>query len=287
MFKKLFLTVIFFAFISSNLFAQKSGTSDRNYKLKLFNSKPSIEVSYGSSYINLDGNSFNLANAGLLELKLGFSTQRESRYGKNILNYKNRYLFLSNASSDNSAKSNNSGVANNMWRFGFGNKEGYGLKIGSFSIMPYNSNSFDWSEFKYTNPYGNTDSQTENYYTPLNDFANTFRFGRTGEAGINFQITPGFSIQPKYEIADIFPRHLFGKQVMSSIIEYGGLFAIDGFTKAVMRNAPVAGTVVNFILKNAYEYGFYQLCKNQMYWPFTSVAPLRYYTFKLGMAFTF
>lgn len=284
MFKKLFLTVSFFVFISSSIFAQKSGTSERYNKLKLFNSKPSIEVSYGSSYINLDGNNFNLANAGLLELKLGFSSQYESSYGKNILSYHNRYLFLSNTSSDNSAKSDNSGTVNNMWRFGLGNKEGYGIKFSSFSILPYNSNSFDWSEFKYTNPGG---AQTENYYTPLNDFANTFRFGRTGEAGINFQITPGFSIQPKYEISDIFPRHLFGKQLMSSMIEYGGLFAIDGFTRAILKNTPVAGTFVNFILKNAYEYGFYMLCKNQMYWPFTSVAPLRYYTFKLGMAFTF
>lgn len=74
---------------------------------------------------------------------------------------------------------------------------------------------------------------------------------------------------------------------MSSMIEVGGLFLIDSFTKNVLRNAPVAGTFVNFILKNAYEYGFYQLRKDKMNWPFTSSAPLRYNTFKLGMTFTF
>jgi hypothetical protein len=282
--KKLFLPLIVFIFLSSNILAQKSKNSNHYSNVVWVHSKPSIEVSYGSSYINMNGNSFNLANAGLLELKLGFASQRISAYGKNILRYHNRYLFLSNASSDNSIKANNSEIANNMWRFGFGNKEGYGIKLGSFSIMPYNSNSFDWSEFKFTNPDG---TQPENYYSPLNDFNDAFRFGNTAEAGINLQITPGFSIQPKYEIADIFPRTLFGKFFMSTVIKYSGLFAIEGFSRAVLRNSPVAGTIVNFILKNAYEYGFYQLCKNQMNWPFTSVAPLRYNTFKLGMMFTF
>ncbi|MDQ3022060.1 MAG: hypothetical protein M3R36_16035 [Bacteroidota bacterium] len=285
MVKKLFLTVILFIFISSNLFAQKSKTSDLYSDLQWSNNKPSIEVSYGLSDINLNGDNFNLANAGLIELKLGFTSQRKSKYGNNILNYHNRYLFLSNASSDNSAKSNNSGVQNNMWRFGLGNKQGYGIKMGSFSIMPYNSNSFAWTQFQYTNPDAVSDPQ--NIYAPLNDFNDAFRFGSTAEAGINFQLNPGLSIQPKYEIADIYPRHLFGKQFMSSIIEIGGMYAIDGFTKRILRNTPVAGTIVNFILKNAYEYGFYQLCKNQMNWPFASAAPLRYETFKLGMTFTF
>lgn len=285
MLKKILFIVSIIPVLTTNSFSQ----SDKSKKWNFYNwysSKPSIEVTYGSSFIKLNGSSYDLANAGMFELKLGFSSQRESGYSQKIVRYKNRYLFLSNASSKNSTHSNNLKVSNDMWRFGFGNKDGYGLNLGSFSILPYNSNSFDWSEFNYVNP-APADSQSINYFYPLNDFNDAFRFGRTAEAGINFQITKGFSIQPEYEVADIFPRHLFGKQFMSSIIQYSGLFAIEGFTKLIMKNTPVAGTIVNFILVNAYEYGFYQLCKNQMYWPFTSVAPLRYETLKLGMTFTF
>jgi hypothetical protein len=156
------------------------------------------------------------------------------------------------------------------------------VKLGSVSIMPYSSNSFAWSELSYP---VSEQSVTDN--SALADFNDAFRFGSITEAGINLQLARGFSIQPKYEISDIYPRHLFGKQAMSSVIEVGGSYILDGFLKNIMKNAPVAGTFVSFILKNAYEYGFYQLRKNQMYWPFTSVAPLRYNTFKLGMTFTF
>lgn len=273
---------IFFLLISSLLAAQSSKSKKDYISFKNYLGKPSIELSYGVSSIKLNGNSYNLEKAGMIDLRLGFTSQTQSKYGKNILNYKNRFVFLRNASSDNYSNSDSPGLSNNLWSFGLGNKEGFGVNAGSVSILPYNSNSLAWSELSYpvSEAYSADDSA-------LADFNNAFRFGTTTEAGMIFQITKGFSIQPEYEISDIFPRHLFGKQLMSSIIEMSGLYLLDDFIKLIMKDSPVAGTFVNFILKNAYEYGFYQLRKNQMYWPFTSVAPLRYNTFKLGMTFTF
>lgn len=253
-----------------------------HYDFRKYFSKPSIEVSYGLSELRINGNNYNLSNAGMIEMKLGFTNQNTSKYGKNIIKYSNNYLFLRNAASENYSRSDNPGLENNMWSFGLGDKKGYGVKTGKFSILPYSSNSIDWTQLTYDQTFATPDE-----IQALADFDGSFRFGTATEAGINFQITPGFSIQPKYEISDVYPRSLFGKQLMSSVIEYSGLFLIDGFTKQIMKNTPVAGSFVNFILRNAYEYGFYQLRKNQMNWPFTSVAPLRYNTFKLGMTFTF
>lgn len=280
--KKIIFSAAVLLFINSFLNAQSSKSVDRNKFFNRYLSKPTIEISYGNSDIRLNGDSYGLANAGMIEMKLGFTSQIKSKYGDNILNYDNRFIFLRNASSDNYSGSNNPGTFNNLWSFGLGNKEGYGVKLGSVSLVPYSSNSIAWSEISYP-----ASMETESENSALADFNNAFRFGTTTEAGINLQLSEGFSLQPKFEISDIFPRHLFGKQLMSSVIELGGLYLIDDFTKLIMRNTPVAGTFVNFILKNAYEYGFYQLRKNQMYWPFTSVAPLRYNTFKLGMTFTF
>lgn len=282
MFKKTLLSLFIFTLISTSLYAQKNNTYGDHSKFKFFE-KPTIELSYGISGIKLNGYSSKISDAGLLELKLGFTNQRESLFGKKILRYDNRFLFLSTASNDLISKSKSTGVNSSMWKFGLGNKEGYGVKLGSVSLMPYTSNSFAWTNFKYDQ----NSFQSESDRLLLDNFNNTFRFGTSTEAGINIQLFPGFSIQPKYEISDIYPRHLFGKQFMSSVIEAGGIYLIDSFTKNVLRNAPVAGTFVNFILKNAYEYGFYQLRKDKMNWPFTSAAPLRYNTFKLGMTFTF
>ncbi len=248
--------------------------------------KPSVELTYGVSQVRLNTSPVSLSNTGMFELRLGFTRQYEAKsYGKDIVNYSNNFLFLSNASVDFTGKPEDSlSVDNSLWRFGFGNKEGYGIKAGgNFVITPYNAGSFAWSEFKYDNNPGIADS----LYGTLNDFNDAFRFGSTWEAGINFQIVKGFSITPMYEISHVYPRHLFGKQAMSSLIEFSGLVLIDAFTKKILKNAPVAGVLMNFVLKNAYEFGFYQLRKDQMNWPFTSTAPLRYNTFKVGMNFVF
>ncbi|MBK8983187.1 MAG: hypothetical protein IPM38_12915 [Ignavibacteria bacterium] len=279
------LIVLFFAsFIQSQTF---SGDNDYSFK-RLLKSKPSIELSYGVSDVNFSGTGYDFAPTGLIELNLGFTSSKVSGFRKDIINYKNRFLFLSFNSEENSLKKNNSGINSNLWKFGFGNKSGYGVSLGkSAAILPYSSHTFNWSNFKYDKQTANSSAVIdENYYSQLDNMAGVFRFGSSFEAGINLQITKGFSIQPKYETADIFPRHLAGKQLMSTVIEYAGFGLLETFTKAVMKNSPVAGTFVNFILLNAYEYGFYRQKRSDVL-AVCHFAPLRYETFKLGMTFVF
>jgi hypothetical protein len=44
---------------------------------------------------------------------------------------------------------------------------------------------------------------------------------------------------------------------------------------------------VNFVLKTGFSYGFYELRKTKMNWPFNSVSPLMYESWKVGMSFEF
>jgi hypothetical protein len=275
------LFTLFLLLISANAFSQ-SKKSGYKYYTDFTNSKPSIEISYGVSDIRLSNYPYELSDAGMFEMKLGFTSQRKTNYGKNILRYENGFLSVSNASSKNYPSSENAGIKSDMWRFGLGHKGGYAVSMGSFTLQPYNSNSFLWTRYDYENKLNDTID-----YSVLNDFNEAFRFGSSTEAGLNLQFGKYISIHPKYEIADVYPRHLFGKQLMSSLIEFGGIVLLEGFTRQIMKSSPVAGAFVDFILKNAYEYGFYQLRKDQMYWPFTSAAPLRYSTFKVGATFTF
>jgi len=272
---------LIFAF-ASTCFSQ---SDYERYNWKFFSSnKPSVEFSYGLSEIRLNTSPVGLSDAGMFELRLGFTEQKKTKYRKDVVDFNNGYISLSTASDEYISKNPSAtSVNSSMWRFGFGNKSGYGLKLGSVSILPYNSISFEWTELKYEN---NTAIPDSNFMT-LNDFNGTFRFGTSTEAGLNFQLFKGFSISPMYQISDVFPRHLFGKQSLSTLIELSGLVLLDAFTRQIIRNSAVAGVFVDFILKNAYEYGFYQLRKDQMNWPFTSTAPLRYSTFKIGMNFVF
>lgn len=282
--------LIILSFFTQTGFAQeKDSNNERAEKSRMYNKfritweKPTIELGYGLSEINLYGSSSNFSKPGMIELKLGTAHQYQSGYSKKVIDYDNNYLFISNTTSDISAQRNSSGIASSMWRWGFGKKEGMGLKFGSFSIMPYNANTFAWQRFSFDKNSAANPSD----YDKFDDFNEAVRFGTSTEAGINFQITKGLSLQPKYEVSDIFPRHLFGQQLVSSMIELGGAEMLDEFITRIMNNTPVAGAIVNFVLKNAYEYGIYQLRKEHMNWPFAGEAPLRYSTFKMGMTFTF
>jgi len=274
---------IFILIYCSDLRPQVSVGIDKD-KFSIKFNRPSIEFSYGLSEIKLGKSDLNLSDAGMLELKLGFTEEKKTKFDEQIIKYMNRFIFLGNASNKNLSKSQSiTLIDNSLWRFGFGDKSGYGIKLGSFAILPYNSSSISWSEFTYERNDFNEDS----IYAALDDFNGTFRFGTTTEAGINFQLFKGFSIESKYELADIYPRHLFTENMVSLLIEAVGLELLDGFTGLILKNSPFAGVFVNFILKNAYEFGFYQLRKENMNWPFTSASPLRYGTFKIGMNFVF
>jgi len=268
--------------LSSSAFAQRADGPFRYSPYRWISEKPMIELSYGVSDVKLNNINSEFKSPGMIELRLGYASQWSSRYSKNVLSYENNYVYLSNSTTDIASKTS-TGINSSMWRFGIGSKDGMGLKFGSFSIMPYNSNSISWSRFQFDrNSIANSSD-----YEKFDDFNEAFRFGTSTEAGINLQITKGISLQPKYEVSDIFPRHLVAKQMISSLIEVGGAHMIDEFVRNILQNTPVAGTIVNFVLKNAYEYGIYQLRKENMNWPFTGEAPLRYSTFKMGMTFTF
>ncbi|HMS64307.1 MAG TPA: hypothetical protein PKD83_03535 [Ignavibacteria bacterium] len=274
--------ILFLLFISTDLYSQFSYNSDHDKKFR-FRGKPTIDLSYGVSDITLSGFDPKIANTGMIELRLGYSSLQKTKYASNILKYDNGFLLLSNSSYDLTGNPGSDEIKSTMWKFGFGKREGYGIKFGSFSMELFNSNSFVWSEFVYDT----LTTQNNIDYSPLNEFNDAFRFGSATEGGINFQFTPGFSIQPKYEISDIYPRHLFFKQSVSTLIELTGLVLLDTFIKQIMKSSPVPGTIVNFILKNAFEYGMYELRKSDVDWPYSGASPIRYATFKIGTTYTF
>ena len=249
-----------------------------------FLDKPVLEMSYGVSDINLDGLNTKLSKAGMLELKLGYSTQSNSKYGKSVLKYINGFTFLSLASTDlDPDVQSTTDVNSQTWRFGMGLKEGYGVELGKSAIMPYTSGAFVWSRFDLE---GNP-SLSANDANLLSNFNEEFRFGTLSESGLNIQIVPLITLQAKYERAIVFPRHLFAKQMGSMLVETVGSYLIGDFIDNVLRNSPVLGTIVNFALRSGYSYGIYELRKSEMNWPFGGEAPLNFDTYKVGMTFTF
>ncbi|MFA5403784.1 MAG: hypothetical protein WC358_02505 [Ignavibacteria bacterium] len=275
-----FLLSFFMIFLSRGI--SQVCYSHSNFK---FFDKPYIELNNGTSQLSLDGFGSKFSNGGLIELKLGSATQYKSRYSKNVLKYFNSYVFMSKVSSSLNYRTGTTGtLPYDMWRFGAGKKEGYGAKIGSMSITPYTSSSLTWT---YLDMKNFPDASLENDNISLAKFNKNIRFGTQSEGGIIIDVLPMVSLEAKYERTAIFPRTLFWKFAGSAIIEEGGKQLVDDFVSRILKNEPLAGVIVNFVLKNAYSYGIYELRKSKMNWPFDTEAPLMHESFKFGVSFTF
>jgi hypothetical protein len=65
---------------------------------------------------------------------------------------------------------------------------------------------------------------------------------------------------------------------------YGGL---SYMTSKWIDDEPFWGPIVNTVFRAAYLYGFYLLREDNMNWPFSSEAPLRYDSFNFGISVIF
>ena len=257
------------------------------FKFDLFSNEfrghPSISVNYGLSKMSLKDFNESFAKPNMLEVKLGYTRQKENSEEENIIDYKYRYLFLSNFSTDlSNSASNGTDLKTDMWKFGFGRSSGYGYKLGAAAIIPYHAYSFEWSRLRMKDtPLSRVDQSM----TDL--FNDSFRFGTSTEGGIKIRIIHSIMLDAGYERSIIFPRHIFWKWAGSVVIEAIGQSAIDKFVDEVMDSSPYAAPVVNFVLKNALSYGIYELRHDKMNWPFATAAPLAYDQFKFGLTFVF
>ena len=244
---------------------------------------PTININYGSGKMNLKSINQNFAKPGMVELKLGYTTEKTYGESDYILKYKFNYFHLSNFTPDLSGSKNSDGLNTDAWRFGFGSASGYGYDLGcGYSIMPYYQSSIDWTKIDMkTTPTAAADV----YTTDL--FNKTFRFGNSMEGGIQFKFMNTFAVDASYERSVVYPRHLFWKWGMGMIIEEAGQGLLNVFIDKILDSSPVAAPIVNFVLKNALSFGIYELRQDKMNWPFETVAPLAFDQFKVGVTIVF
>lgn len=277
------LMIIFLA--PAVLTAQEDDDWDRWEKdFDLFNwykeSRPFIELNYGFGEPKHKKFEGNFSDVGLAEIKLGYTSIDD--FEENVLELDNRYLFLSQLSSEISSSESSSSLESKLLRFGFGSRRSYGYKIGLLGIFPYTQDDFVWSKLNMDEfPDSSSDLEI------INRYENAFRFGSATVGGLTLNFNSFISLDAGYEAAVIFPRHLFWKNLLSVAIKGIGIESIDYFVEEIMDASPAAGPVVNFFLKNAFSYGFYMLQRDNMNWPFSTETPLTYETFKIGVTFSF
>ncbi len=290
MFKKL-LIIILLALISSGASAQDKDKDKWKFKVfeddYFYKSRPTVDITYGMSKISLKNSNLDFRDAGLMEMKLGYTYLQKSRYSKNISKFENNFLLVSYISSKLNTKNN--AAEDKTWRFGLGSSNGYGYMLGKkSSLVLYNASSIVWTRYDdgFSSPLTQEEANSYRYGT-LSVFNQSMRFGTNTEAGIIIPIAGFVNLQAQFDRTLVFPRHLVWKHLGSVMIEAIGQGAIDGFIHAIMKSSPMAGPIMNFLLKNALSYGIYELRREKMNWPFESTEPLLFDSFKAGFTFTF
>ncbi len=244
---------------------------------------PTISMLYGISEVSNENISDPFSDANLLELQLGHTARKTSRYAENILKYKFKYLYLSYISSDLAGDSQNQDKLNSKnWRLGFAGSNGYGYKLGTAAIILYTSYSYDWTNVDFTNKATNESDQIT-----MDRFEDGIRFGTSKDGGIKIVATSLISLDVNYQRSIVFERHLFWKWAGSAVIEAVANGLLDAFIKEIFKSSPVSGPIVNFLLKNALAFVIYELRQDKMNWPFPSTPPLSFDSFRFGATFTF
>lgn len=255
--------------------------------------QPFIELNYGFGEAKHKNLKSSLANVGLAEIKIGYSTNNETESCGQIIKFKDKYSFVSRIGTHlHSKKAKTTELPSDLWRFGFGKRTGYGYNFNSIRILPYTQEAAVWSKLEMKDyPVSIfpaiTFSDAVNDTEILQRYDGNFRFGTLNEGGIRLEIASLISFNAGYEAAVIFPRHLFWKHLASYAIESAAQHALDKFVREVVDSSPYAGPIVSFVLKNGLSYAFYSLKKEKMNWPFNTETPLTYETVKLGVTLSF
>jgi hypothetical protein len=250
-----------------------------------FSRQPTASLFYGFSSASHDGLHQSLASSGALEIRVGGTRTRWGNEEAEILKNSYEFATLSTMSPRLGSAPGPEEISMDLWKFGFAFERGLGYGSDTregLAVILTNSGGLNWTDVQIRG--GVTDSADQNL---LSRYEGSLRFGNSTEAGIKVRLSRMLILEGAFERSLIFPRHLFTKWAGSALIELAAQGLLDGFVGKVLHSTPEAAPVVAFLLKNGLSYGFYELRKTKMNWPFPSEAPYVTDTFKLGVTFVF
>ena len=250
-----------------------------------YSRQPSLSLFYGFGSASHDGLTQPLADPGALELRLGGTRMRWGNAESQILKSHYEFVTVSTISPRLGTTPAAGEVATDLWKFGFAFERGLGYGADpreGFAVILTNSGGLNWSDVQLRQD--NADSVSR---ALLGRYEGALRFGNSTEAGLKVRLHRMVVLDAAFERSLIYPRHLFAKWAGSALIELAAQGLLDGFIGKVLDSTPEAAPVAAFLLKNGLSYGFYELRKSKMNWPFSSEAPYLMDTFKVGVTLIF
>ena len=274
------------AFAQDKVFDWRDEEQDkRDVWREEYDHHPTIELHYGLPAFGLADFNRDFQDVGVADIRIGHIGYRDT--DNSIIHSFGNYFQFSSFSRD-LAGGNENTVSNDvnvyLLRFALQNKDGYGYSFGKSALIPYTSVGYNITRI---DPSDYTSAYPANETDPLLTFGDKFRFGTSAESGLSLRLTDMIAVNAGYVRSVVFPRWLFWKYSVSSLIEMGGLGMIGEFVDVIAESSPVAGPIVNFLLKSGWSYTIYELRQEDMNWPFATAEPFTIDSFKAGVSFVF
>lgn len=246
---------------------------------------PRIDVKYSkvSPAIHEDCFGGKFSETGSISVSAGYFSANSARESS-LSMFDNYYLRYENYSSKLGAKRDYDKVGLEAWKLAWGYQEGYGWNSGDIGVSLYNANNLNWTTIS---SFDKPQNLSENDVAMLESFASGTRFGRSFSAGAEIRFWNTLGINCAYEQEQIFQRTKFWYWCASEIIESAATGFVSSFIDDIAGRSTVAGPIINFIVQNGISYGFYELRKKNMNWPFETAAPIYMDKFTLGVSLTF
>lgn len=254
--------------------------------------RPRIVASYGQAEFTRVGLSDMTHGMTMYGGSIGMEQYRSLIVDRDIVRVKNDGLFLQvgQAGSMPTLDSSFDGVpfaahtSMNTLVFGLIDESGYGYSLGENSSLRFLvSDHSTWTSVK-PQTYASMDTAG---WQQVRDFVGTLRYGSTMAPTIEWKVGSALSLRASYTWTQVLPRHMFWYWAGSEIIE-GAADGIAGMVaRSFGRSSAKSLPVFNFILRNAVAYGFKELRREKMNWPFDTAAPLNITSWNVGLSVTF
>lgn len=241
-----------------------------------------VEGEYGAVQLKQKLFGAALPEMGIGELRWGFGTVEPVK--EDFAHSDERFAFGSYMRPD-WAPSGTSGAAvqGDLWRVGFGARDGYGYWPGRLLITPTFLWGLEWS--RWQEEPSQTLSAADSSIAARYD--HRICFGVTAEAGLKLQVGWNVSLVGGYEFGVVYPRVVFPEWVAGFGLVATAEAVAGMITSGLIRDAPGVVPVLHAVLKGAIAYGFYLAWRNDMNWPFPSETPLTFEGFKAGISVKF
>jgi len=284
------LIILWYILCGNILIAQMDDESRLERFINNFYSKPGhvnnqvlVVGEFGLSQIN----SYNLSARTKieptknLEFYYGFIRIDKETGNPYIFKHQSEYLFLGNISADfKTLDINSDGLLTDSWRFGFGLNDGFGFLDSEDEPELYLNHATAFS-FLRTDFDGTSDIDEDAAF--IEKFDTQFKFGQVYSGGIRYKILPIIHLNAQYEMSQYYTDYQFfpwfGMWLTDNILQRW----IDYFEKDLISVTGDNYPWIKFVYKNFISLISYQIRKHEMYFPFSSGAPLYFDSYKIGL----